>query len=155
MKNARMKNLFDEGTVSELTTRIQRLDERTQAYWGKMNVAQALTHCAGVLEMAVGLRRPPRVFIGRILGPALKRRALGTAAPLRRNTPTIPEFVVLDRRDLATARDQLLALIELFSSGGPALCTKHPHPFFGHLTPQEWAAFEYKHIDHHLRQFGG
>jgi len=37
---------------------------------------------------------------------------------------------------------------------GPAGCTKHPHSFFGKLTPEEWAILSYKHLDHHLRQFG-
>jgi transposase InsO family protein len=41
-----------------------------------------------------------------------------------------------------------------FARLGPEGCTKHPHSFFGRLTPQEWAMLMYKHVDHHLRQFG-
>ena len=41
-----------------------------------------------------------------------------------------------------------------FVNGGPRVCTTHPHPFFGRLTPAEWAIQQYKHLDHHLRQFG-
>jgi len=37
---------------------------------------------------------------------------------------------------------------------GPAGCTAHPHSFFGRLKPEEWATLMYKHLDHHLRQFG-
>ena len=29
-----------------------------------------------------------------------------------------------------------------------------PHPFFGKLNRQEWARLIYKHLDHHLKQFG-
>ena len=29
-----------------------------------------------------------------------------------------------------------------------------PHPFFGKLNRQEWARLIYKHLDHHLNQFG-
>jgi LPS sulfotransferase NodH len=46
------------------------------------------------------------------------------------------------------------ALIERFAAAGLAGCTMHPHSFFGRLTPQEWAVLMYKHLDHHLRQFG-
>jgi hypothetical protein len=46
------------------------------------------------------------------------------------------------------------SLIDRFVSGGPSACTNHPHPFFGPLTPAEWAILMYKHLDHHLRQFG-
>ncbi len=49
---------------------------------------------------------------------------------------------------------RLSALIDRFAAAGPAGCTTHPHTFFGPLTPQEWAALMYKHLDHHLRQFG-
>jgi Protein of unknown function (DUF1569) len=38
-------------------------------------------------------------------------------------------------------------------AAGPEACTKHPHSFFGPLTPVEWAALTYRHLDHHLRQF--
>jgi hypothetical protein len=41
-----------------------------------------------------------------------------------------------------------------FSKGGDAQCTRHPHPFFGALSPQDWSRGMYKHMDHHLRQFG-
>jgi hypothetical protein len=30
----------------------------------------------------------------------------------------------------------------------------HEHPFFGALTPDEWSTGKYKHLDHHLGQFG-
>jgi hypothetical protein len=149
-----MKSLYDSVTVVDIRMRLTRLKARDEPQWGRMNVAQALAHCCGVLELALGHRRPPRVLIGRILGPVLKRVALGSDAPIRRNAPTIDELVVLDRRDLDEERKRLLALIEQFAAGGPAVCTTHPHPFFGRLSPQEWAVFEYKHLDHHLRQFG-
>ena len=150
-----MKSLFDAGTVAEIMMRIRRLDVRNEARWGRMNVAQALAHCTAVLELALGIRRPPPLLIGRILGGALKRRALGSDAPIRRNSPTLEDLVVLDWRDLDAERERLSALIQQFAASGPALCTAHPHPFFGRLSPHEWAVFEYKHIDHHLRQFGG
>jgi len=28
------------------------------------------------------------------------------------------------------------------------------HPFFGPLTNEEWNALQWKHLSHHLRQFG-
>jgi transposase InsO family protein len=120
-----------------------------------MNVAQALAHCSGVLELALGDRRPPRELIGRIFGRLLKRLAVTSEAPIRRNAPTLKEFVVLDERNLDAERNRLMALLERFAAGGAAVCTDHPHPFFGRMTPQEWGTFEYKHLDHHLRQFGG
>jgi len=51
-------------------------------------------------------------------------------------------------------RGKLLGLIDRFAEGGAARCTTHPHAFFGKLTPGQWAELMYKHLDHHLRQFG-
>lgn len=59
-----------------------------------------------------------------------------------------------DARDLENERNHLLVLIDKFTAGGPAACTTHPHGFFGKLTPDQWAILMYKHLDHHLRQFG-
>jgi len=30
----------------------------------------------------------------------------------------------------------------------------HPHSIFGNLTKEDWGLIIYKHLDHHLRQFG-
>ncbi|NND11366.1 MAG: DUF1569 domain-containing protein, partial [Flavobacteriaceae bacterium] len=29
-----------------------------------------------------------------------------------------------------------------------------PHPSFGYYTKDQWGKTQYKHLDHHLRQFG-
>ena len=92
--------------------------------------------------------------IGYVFGRLVKPLALGDDKPMKRNAPTAPSFVVDDERDLAAERAKLVALIDRFAAAGPAGCTSHPHAFFGRLTPQEWSVLMYKHLDHHLRQFG-
>jgi hypothetical protein len=149
-----MKNLFEAGRVEEVKGRIALLGPDSARQWGKMNPAQALEHCSRGIEMALGDKTPPRVFVGRLLGWIVKPLALGNDEPMRRNSPTAKELVVMDERDLGTGRTRLCGLIDRFAAGGPAGCTTHPHAFFGPLTPEEWAILSYKHLDHHLRQFG-
>ena len=149
-----MKNLFEPATVREVKDRMARLQPESKAQWGKMNAAQAMAHCTAGIELATGDRRPPRVFIGRILGPMIKPIAFREAEPMRRNSPTVPGLVVSDARELGTERERLSRIIDRFAASGPAGCTDHPHSFFGRLTPDEWSAWMYKHLDHHLRQFG-
>ncbi|MGH9741528.1 MAG: DUF1569 domain-containing protein [Candidatus Acidiferrum sp.] len=149
-----MKNLFESARVEEVKERLARLRPETVRQWGKMNVAQAMAHCATAMEWAVGDKRPPRMFLGRIVGRMVKPKVLENDEPLRRNTPTAKTLVVADERDLGMERERLRALIDRFAAGGPAGCTKHPHSFFGRLRPEEWAVLTYKHLDHHLRQFG-
>src|SRR5579862_5065071 len=149
-----MKNLFEATSVKEVKERMALLRPDSKRLWGKMNAPQAVAHCSAGLELALGDRTPPRMFVGRLIGWIVKLLALKEDEPMRRNSPTIPELVVQDERDLNTERDQLLALIDRFATAGPEGCTEHPHSFFGRLSPDEWAILMYKHLDHHLRQFG-
>jgi hypothetical protein len=149
-----MKNLFEASSVSEVKERIAQLQPDSERVWGKMNAAQAVAHCSAGLEWATGDRIPPRMLLGRIVGQMVKPLALRNDAPMRRNSPTAKDLVVQDQRDLATERQRLCGLIDRFVAAGPGGCTRHPHSFFGRLTPEEWATLMYKHLDHHLRQFG-
>jgi hypothetical protein len=150
-----MKSLFEPACVQEVKQRLSALSPRNQRQWGKMNSAQMLAHCCLGLEMAAGEIRPPRAFVGRILGPVIKPMALRDEEPMRRNSPTAKELVVIgEDRNLETERERLSRLIDRFVAAGAAGCTSHPHAFFGSLTSHEWAVLMYKHLDHHLRQFG-
>lgn len=149
-----MKNLFDPALANQLKQRMERLGMNSQRQWGKMGVAQTLAHCALGLEMALGEIRPPSALMKRLIGSVIKPKVVGNDEPMRRNSPTVGELVIRDERDLDAERKRLCALIDRFVSGGSSVCTTHPHPFFGPLTPAEWAIVMYKHLDHHLRQFG-
>ena len=149
-----MKTLWQPDSVQELKDRISHLRPDTPRLWGKMTPAQAMAHCTIAMELACGDRRPPRMLIGRLIGSIIKPMAFKESAPMRRNSPTIPGFPVGDTRDLAVECDKLGRAIDRFAAAGPSGCTNHPHSFFGHLTPDEWSMWMYKHIDHHLQQFG-
>lgn len=149
-----MKNLFDRSNAAEIILRIDAVQPTNVRLWGKMTAPQALAHCSGAMEWAVGDKRPPRMFVGRLLGPLVKKKVVSDDKPLARGTPTSPELVISDERDLASERARLHALVDRFSTAGPKGCTSHPHTFFGQLSPDEWAVLMYKHVDHHLRQFG-
>jgi hypothetical protein len=149
-----MKNLFEAARVEEVKERMVHLRPDSERLWGRMNAAQAVAHCSAGLELALGDRTPPRLLLGRIIGLMVKPMALGNDEPMRRNSPTVKGLVVNDERDLGTERERLCGLIDRFTAAGPGGCTTHPHSFFGRLTPEEWATLMYKHLDHHLRQFG-
>lgn len=149
-----MKHLYEASAVQEVTRRIALLRPESERQWGKMNAAQAAAHCAAALEMAVGDTKPPRIWVGRIIGGLVKRLALAEGRELGRNAPTTKELKVADERVLETEKARLTGLVERFAKGGSAGCTRHPHPFFGRLTGEEWGVLMYKHLDHHLRQFG-
>jgi hypothetical protein len=148
-----MKTLFESATVVEIMERLSVLRPESERVWGKMNAAQALAHCSAVMEMAVGDAYPPRLLVGRLLGPLLKP-IYSNEKPLKRGSPTDKSFIVRGQRDFAIEKERLSNLIQRFFEGGAEGCTKHPHCFFGRFTPAEWATGMYKHLDHHLQQFG-
>jgi hypothetical protein len=73
--------------------------------------------------------------------------------PFPKGAPTAPELKPVDATSFEEARAALLGLLERIATGpregaGPA------HPLFGPLTWREWGVVNYKHADHHLKQFG-
>src|ERR1700712_2296200 len=99
-----MKNLYDPARTSEVKARLATLSATSERQWGRMNPAQAVTHCARGMEMALGDTTPPRMFIGRLIGALVKPLALGNDTPMKRNSPTVPAMVVADDRDLDRER---------------------------------------------------
>ena len=150
-----MKSLFDAAVANQVKTRLGKLEPQSERRWGKMTAAQMLAHCSVSMQWAVGEVVPekgplPVRLIGRLVKPMVFRNE----DPLRKNSPTAKSLIVADDRDLDKERDRLLRLIDKFAAGGAAGCTTNPHSFFGKMTPEEWAMLAYKHLDHHLRQFG-
>ena len=149
-----MKTLYDLGVANEVEDRVSQLKPDSLRQFGKMNSPQMVEHCSRAMELALGDKCPPRQLAGHVIGWAIKRIVIGNDRPLRPGAPAPAFAIVADDRDLDTGRRRLCTLIDRFVACGPGGCTKHPHPFFGRLTPDEWSNLMYKHLDHHLRQFG-
>lgn len=148
-----MKSLYEPATLDELKNRLTQLGPASQRRWGKMDAAQMLAHCSEWMDMASGRTNPARSWVGYIFGRVAKRSVLNDQ-PIRRNMPSDRSLIVNEKRDFTSERSRLTACIDRFNTGGPEKCTKHPHSFFGPMTSLEWAILTYKHLDHHLRQFG-
>lgn len=152
-----MKNLFDPILVEETKQRILQLHPDSERQWGSMAVAQTLAHCTSAIEMAMGVIHAKRAqFPATLLGPLIKPLVFRDDKLMRRNSPSSPEFFSADptQCEFQHERSRLVAAIDSFASQGAACCTSYPHPFFGPLKPEQWAILMYKHLDHHLRQFG-
>lgn len=148
-----MKSMFERAALHDVVRRIDSLNSASQHLWGKMGVAQMLAHSSVTFEVAMGRRIVRRLLIGRLIGPFFKKK-YHDDSELSRNSPTHPTFVIADEREFTQEKQRLLQLAREFSEGGEAKCTTLPHSFFGMLTPGEWGIGMYKHLDHHLRQFG-
>jgi len=149
-----MKSLFEPEDRNAILTRIAALQAGSQRAWGKMDPAQMMCHCAIAMETGTGDRPMKQKFIGRILMPFFRSSILGQK-PFSRNSPTDPTFVVADPRDFEAERKRLVGLIGRMIDRGEETASKQIHPFFGKMTGREWGELMYKHLDHHLQQFGG
>jgi hypothetical protein len=148
-----MRNLFDTDVYNEIKDRINKLHPASPANWGKMTVSQMLAHCRQPVKVALSEKKLPRMFIGRILGSFIKSKLYNDSS-WKQNLPTSPTFIIRDERDFETEKNKLLEITTQFYTAGPTGITKHPHPFFGSFTPEQWGKSMFKHLDHHLKQFG-
>ncbi len=148
-----MKDIFNQNTVAEFQTRINNISADSTAQWGKMNVYQMLKHCTENDKMLTKERKFKRLFIGRIFGRLALRTSLNDK-PFTHNSPTHPDLIIKDNGDVETQKQEWLSVIEGYYSKPSTTFENFVHPFFGKMTPQQISKFAYKHIDHHLRQFG-
>jgi hypothetical protein len=148
-----MKNIFNQLHSEEILNRIDKLSPNSKPQWGKMDVAQMLAHCSSFQDIAMGHSFPARGWLGILIGNFVKP-IFYNDKPLAQNMSTIPTILIEDEKEFETEKEKLKQKIITFQTNGPEKCTTHPHPFFGKLTSEQWGKGIYKHLDHHLKQFG-
>jgi hypothetical protein len=149
-----MDTLFDAAVKDRILSRIDALRPDAPRQWGKMNAAQTLSHCALGMEAATGDAVLHSNFMAKLIGPLFKGMLLNDK-PFSKNAPTHP-LLVLNKADCDFAKEKarLAAVVRKFHAAGPASAAKFRHAFVQTLTGEEWGVMQYKHLDHHLRQFG-
>lgn len=149
-----MKSLFETETQQTILNRIQNLNETSQANWGKMDVAQMLAHCQKPLEVANGtLQLNTKIGFAKKLLFKFFKSTMYNDKPWQKNLGTAREFRVTDAQEFAVQKDKLVHVLNEFSQLKEK--TNWPtHPFFGNFTTEQWGKMQYKHLDHHLTQFG-
>ena len=148
-----MENLFSVTDRDAVLARVAALHPGAVRQWGKMSAPQMLAHCTVGFQFPLGEKTGRQVMLGKLLAPFIKRKALGRY-PLQKNSPTCPDFVITDERDFEVERRRLYDYVVRFCAEGRGGVNNRVHTFFGALTGEEWGRLMYKHLDHHLRQFG-
>ncbi len=148
-----MKSLFDSETHSEILNRIDKLSESSTGQWGKMEVGQMLHHCQFPLNLALGryTMKKPNLLM-KILFKSFKKGMYDDKL-WKPNLPTAKPFKVVDKKDFTPEKTKLVVAVSDFHLEKNRKSWE-PHPGFGHFTHEQWGQMQYKHLDHHLRQFG-
>lgn len=149
-----MKTVFDPIGVHQILNRINRLTPETPAKWGKMNVAQMLAHCNVSYEMIYEKIHPkPNPILKLFLKLVIKGKVVSDK-PYPQNSPTAPAFIISDQKQFEKERTRLVNYINQTLDNGPAFFDGRESHSFGKLNTAEWNNMLYKHLDHHLSQFG-
>jgi hypothetical protein len=147
------KSIFNPSDNAELLNRIESLSADERALWGKMDVAQMLSHCQAPLKLAIGELELNRNLLGILFGKWAKKMFL-SSAPIKKNMPTVKNFQVHNFPEFEQEKTKLIAYVRRFGTEKESVLYNQVHPFFGKLTTDEWGALQWKHLDHHLSQFG-
>ncbi len=146
----RHKTLLDPEVEREMLSRLDRLAPTAKAHWGRMSVTQMLRHIAGGLRMATGDMAIPRRPGPLRLFPI--KQLVIFVLPFPHNAPTSPALVCRDEFDFDAEQAAVRDLISSFAKRD--LPSWPEHPAFGPLNRDQWGVMVWKHLDHHLRQFG-
>ena len=147
-----MHSILNENDRTAISSRMQSLSAASTARWGKMTVTEMLQHLRLSAQMTVGElkvessnKRAFQVF-------PLKHLIL-YVLPFPKGAPTAPELYPGPAAHFEEERAAVLALLDRIGVG-PREGAGTAHPLFGPLSWREWGAVTYKHVDHHLKQFG-
>lgn len=154
MEKMDLPNIFSKEVSEGVIDRINSLSPSTQPLWGKMNVAQMFAHCCVAYEMVYTDKHPqPGFFMGFILKNFVKRMVV-SPKPYPKSSKTAPAFLVSDEKDFEAEKQRLIDYIRETEVLGSYIFDGKKSLSFGHLSANEWNNMFYKHIDHHLKQFG-
>jgi Protein of unknown function (DUF1569) len=149
-----IKNVFNHVDTTELINRINKLTPASQPQWGKMSVAQMLAHCNVTYEMVYEDKHPKPSGFKKFLLKAFVKSIVVNEKPYKKNNPTAPQFVITDDKDFDKEKKRMIDYINKTQQLGGAYFNNKESHSFGSLTTAEWNNMFYKHLDHHLTQFG-
>jgi hypothetical protein len=146
-----MNSIFDKNDNQLVIARINKLTQSSQPLWGKMSVDQMFKHTNEAIIVAFGENNIKVNFLMRFLGKLMKNKVFNSE--FRKNSPTAKEFIFTELYDFETSKNELIKNYSRFAEGHEVIKLTN-HPFWGKMTYEDWDKLMWKHVDHHLKQFG-
>lgn len=149
-----LPNIFTKSVAEGVIDRINQLTASTQPKWGKMSVDQMLAHCNVTYEMVYEDKHPkPNTFVRFILKLLVKGKVV-SEEPYQQNGQTAPQFIMKGDKDFDVEKNRLINFIKKTQELGEGHFEGKESHSFGALNKTEWNNMFYKHLNHHLTQFG-
>ncbi len=158
----RIRTLANKKDREEIVQRIDLLQNVPKPFLCSMTSQQVVVHMADIMRVATGNKkitttnRTQRILHWIFTLPIIGRLT-SQWLPWPPGVPTHPEFMdTTGGTKLSTFYEDRSNLITLVYRVGE-LNDKQPipeHPVFGKLTTAQWQRLMWKHVNHHLWQFG-
>lgn len=149
-----VSNIFTADVSADIIRRIEKLSPTTAPLWGKMNAAQMLAHCNVTYELVYENKHPAPGFFLKLMLKTFVKKAVVTEVPYPKNSRTAPAFLITTEKDFEAEKKRLIAHIQKTQQLGEGHFDGKESISFGKLSKAEWNVMFYKHLDHHLSQFG-
>ena len=134
---------------------MRALGPDSQRKWGIMSPHQAICHLSDGFRVVLGEKAAaPRT---NVFSAIMRVVALHLPLQWPRGVKTMPEVEQgiggTPPADFERDKAELLALIARFCANRDQ--ERWPdHPMFGRMGKRDWGSWGYRHLHHHLRQFG-
>jgi len=147
------KSLLNKECGETLVRRIQKLQPDASPLWGRMNATEMLLHLNRINEQLLNAPATKKgislkQYIGRWLFLYVFSNFPKNARTPKRNDTKGQ----IDTSAFGEQQQKFIELIQRFPLHQQPI--ELPHPYFGDLNTKQWGLAGYKHVNHHLRQFG-
>lgn len=147
------RTVSDELGAENLISRVDQLKADAMPLWGEMNATEMLLHC-NVTNQAI-LNWQGKIRKATFRQKSAKFVWMNLMSKFPKNVKGVKKFDMKGQVELGKfeeVRKTFIDLVGNFPKYQQPLIS--PHPFFGPLNTAEWGKVIWKHLDHHLRQFG-
>ena len=149
-----MKDIFSKEVTEEVIGRINNLTAETQPIWGKMSVGQMFAHCSVAYKYVFDNTYKKPKGLKKFIMMKFIKPMIVSEKPYKKNGVTSPDFKMTTPKEFEEEKKQLIDYLNKTQElGGDHFHYKESHSF-GIMTRDEWNNMFYKHLDHHLTQFG-
>jgi hypothetical protein len=149
-----VKNIFKIEVTNEVIERIEKLTMNSQPNWGKMSVSQMLAHCSVTYEMVYTDKHAKPNVLTKFMLKLFVKKIVVSEKGYAKNGRTAPQFLIVDEEDFQTEKKKLIDYIKNTHELGTTYFEGKESHSFGKLSSVEWNNSFYKHLNHHLDQFG-
>ena len=147
-----MKTLNSAVDRADLIRRLKTVTPDAKGQFGTLTAPRMITHLIDSSRMSMGEVEGLRTGMPVLSWPPFKQLFLYVLPIPKAKAKTAPQLLATSPTDIAKDVDRLCGLVERFAKPGTTVAASHPA--FGAMTRESWGILAYKHIDHHLRQFG-